>query len=151
MYFMVMVTFFSYFEIGYAYQQHPILLKTNIEKQWDCLSRNAYFEARNQPTKGIVAIVYVTLNRAVSEHRRACSEVYEKGQFGWVGMHYRIHDNASWIRIKGIVWNVIHNYKPKYDPTHGATYYCGIHEHPHWRYRFRRTVKIKDHVFFRSV
>ena len=42
------------------YQQY---IKSDREKQHECLAKNIYFEARNEPFAGQFAVALVTLNR----------------------------------------------------------------------------------------
>lgn len=44
-----------------------------------CLATNIYFEARNQPWKGQLAVKDVTLNRGGS----VCATVFKRKQFSW--------------------------------------------------------------------
>ena len=62
-------------------------------KQLDCLARNIYYEAGNQPFEGKVAVAQVTINRAESGQfpKDICQVVYQKNvvyervlcQFSW--------------------------------------------------------------------
>jgi len=62
-------------------------------KQLECLARNIYYEAGNQPFEGKVAVAQVTINRAESGQfpKDICQVVYQKNvvyervlcQFSW--------------------------------------------------------------------
>lgn len=63
------------------------------ERQLDCLARNIYYEAGNEPFEGKVAVAQVTLNRANSDRypNDICKVVFQKNiiydkvicQFSW--------------------------------------------------------------------
>jgi len=63
------------------------------EKEIDCLAKNIYYEAGNEPFEGKVAVALVTLNRVKSPHfpKDICSVVYQQNivynkvicQFSW--------------------------------------------------------------------
>lgn len=50
-----------------------------------CLTKNIFFEARNQSEEGMRKVGYVTLNRVLSSNypNTVCSVVYEPNQFSW--------------------------------------------------------------------
>ena len=53
------------------------------------LALNIYFEARNQPVKGQLAVAHVTLNRANQKDKSVKEVVLEPGQFSWVHKRHR--------------------------------------------------------------
>ena len=56
-----------------------------IEIALACLSLNVYFEARNQPVAGQVAVAQVTMNRVADPRYpdTVCEVVYDHKQFSW--------------------------------------------------------------------
>jgi len=53
-------------------------------RQIDCLSRNLFFEARNEGEVGMRAVGAVTLNRVGKYGSSICNVVYRYKQFSWV-------------------------------------------------------------------
>ena len=66
-----------------------ILLFINIsnaeEKEIDCLAKNIYYEARNQPTSGQFLVGFVTLNRVAHKSwpNNFCEVITQPGEFSW--------------------------------------------------------------------
>ena len=72
---------------GLMFGTESTMLETppNVDLEYDrqeisCLADNMYWEARNQSTKGLIAVGYVTMNR-VADHRYPYTvcEVVEQG------------------------------------------------------------------------
>lgn len=76
---------------------------SDFETEFNCLQENVFFEARNQPYEGMLAVATVTMNRVTSGNYpdSICEVVHQKvagaQQFSWVG---RVNREA-------IRWNVI--------------------------------------------
>jgi N-acetylmuramoyl-L-alanine amidase len=75
-----------------AMKRSPVTAELR-EYQLECLARNIYYEAGNEPFEGKVAVAQVTLNRAASEQfpNDICKVIYQKNvvynkvicQFSW--------------------------------------------------------------------
>lgn len=65
----------------------------DVTKQLDCLARNIYWEAANEPFEGKVAVAQVTLNRVDSGRfaDSVCGVVYQKNVF-----YQRVVCQFSW-------------------------------------------------------
>ena len=137
-----------------------------------CLAQNVYFEARNQPAAGQMAVMSVTLNRVNDDRfpNTICGVVYEgptrpswKGtgemipvrhrcQFSWYcdGKSDEIKDhytyNQLYVLAEGLVAS---NFKTLLDITDGALYYHADYVKPKWSRHFEKTVKIGRHIFYR--
>ena len=120
-------------------------------KQIECLSANAYHEARNQGDKGIIATVFVVLNRTKDSRfpSTPCAVVKEKGQFSWVGKGKVIKDKETYQEVKQLVLETIRG--EHRDFTHGSTYYHATYVKPSWSNKMKCTVRIKDHVFYKPI
>jgi spore germination cell wall hydrolase CwlJ-like protein len=119
--------------------------------QVSCLAKNIYFEGRNEPKVGKIAIAYVVLNRVHDRRfpKSICKVVYQKGQFSWVNKHKHIKEHWVYKKCKAIAKATYMVYNKTLDPTYGAKFYhektlTGLHWHG-------KTVTIGNHVFYRRV
>ena len=97
---LALVGFIGYKAVMYKLDPNKQLVMNNSSvtaevrnKQLDCLARNIYYEAGNQPFEGKVAVAQVTINRAESGQfpKDICQVVYQKNvvyervlcQFSW--------------------------------------------------------------------
>lgn len=126
------------------------------EKQIECLARNMYFEAKNEPEEGIKAVGYVTINRVNDKSfpKSICGVVYQRTgktcQFSWVcqlGKNPKIVDQDKYARIKQLATEVVYSMMtPSADPTRGSLFFHAVHVSPQWK--LRKTVKIGQHIFY---
>jgi len=132
-------------------------------KQVFCLAKNIYFEARNEPIRGQVAVAQVTLNRVESNlfPNSICNVVYqarvEKGkivlngcQFSWYcdGEPDRIkYSSEAWIRSIKVAEIVIRGEYP--DVTGGALFYHADYVDPLWAKEKKLVRIIGRHLFYR--
>ena len=119
-----------------------------------CLADNIYFESRNQPWVGKVAVAQVTLNRVKSERfpDNICAVVKQRKknicQFSWYcdGLSDKPKDLKEW-RVALIV--AIHSRSGHLpDVTEGALWYHATYIKPWWADYYVKTVAIEDHVFY---
>lgn len=150
----------------------PTSFAKTYHKEIICIATNIYWEARNQPVSGMIAVGMVTRNRLKSDifPDTFCKVIHEakmsawwkkthnkdvpirnKCQFSWYcdGMSDKIpsYDREVWdvalYLAKGI-------YFERYnDNTFGATYYHAYYVSPKWAKKFRYTTTIGDHIFYR--
>jgi len=108
-------------------------------KEIQCMAKNIYFEARNEPTEGKIAVAFVTLNRVESQEfpNTICQVVEQRRgricQFSWLCEErpshiYRnnlltINDNPLYNEIRDLAVYVYANHDIMKDPTHGALFY----------------------------
>jgi spore germination cell wall hydrolase CwlJ-like protein len=118
----------------------------------ECLTRNIYYEARNQPIKGQEAVAHVTLNRLKSgKHGNSiCEVVYQPHAFSWTLDKLKIRGRLKEIEAeslaKEIAFNtLVGNIK---DPTDGATHYHASYVKPYWSKKLEKKVKISSHIFY---
>ena len=114
-----------------------------------CLTRNAYFEARNQGEKGILATVFVVLNRTKDSRfpSTPCKVISAKSQFSWYGKGKVVKDHKTYKEVEVLVKEVVDG-KHK-DITRGSTHFHTTKVNPSWCNKMTKTVKIKDHVFYK--
>lgn len=157
---------------------HNIFIKPTYEnltpeaqKQVQCLAKNIYFEARNEPTQGQVAVAFVTLNRVKSgefpdticgvvEQKTRVASIGDRGvvcQFSWY-----CEKVPKYIYTKNILTNrndplyndirdlalyVYANYEKMSDPTHGSLFYHADYVRPNWK-NLQKVTQIGAHIFY---
>ena len=128
------------------------------DKQIECLARNMYFEAKNEPEAGIRAVGFVTMNRVSDPHfpKTICGVVHQKErkvcQFSWVctlGRNAKINNFEAFNRIKEMAREIVmlHGEDHIEDPTKGSLFFHATYITPNWK--LKRTVKIGQHVFYK--
>lgn len=147
---------------------------TDRAAQETCLAKNIYWEARNQPLRGMIAVALVTRNR-VNDWRypdNYCA-VVEQGptrpswkdntvlipvrhrcQFSWFcdGKSDVVPniDKEVWSIARIIAMKVINTHSGYFpDFTDGATHYHATYVYPEWAETKTKTRQIGDHVFYR--
>lgn len=130
----------------------PIKLTPNDTKQISCIANNISHEANNQPVTGKIAVANVVVNRTKDSRfgSTACSVITQKTngvyQFSWLGnktlrkQHIYSEENMK-IAEQVYIGNIRDN-------TFGSLFYHTIHVYPKWHYA--KTVRIKDHIFYRE-
>ena len=130
---------------------------TNDSKQIECLARNAYFEARGEGERGIIAVTHVVLNRTNDKRSRfgttPCAVVHQKTkghcQFSWVCKTQTITNYSLYTKCKEIVKAVY--YKQHSDNTNGALFYHAKYVSGSWfKSKLMRTVQIGSHIFYKG-
>ena len=120
-----------------------------------CLALNIYFEARNQPYLGQVAVARVTLNRAEAKQVPLCEAVTERGQFSWVKantfyqkrgrLHVRVPklEPKSWQKALRVAIGAIRGHVK-------SDWYYFHHRNvrPDWSQRKIAVAVIGDHIFY---
>lgn len=144
---------------------------TFIQQEAYCLAQNVYFEARNQPAAGQMAVMSVTLNRVNDDRfpNTVCGVVYEgptrpswKGtgemipvrhrcQFSWYcdGKSDEIRNKDAFEEILLLSELIIDGTMSFIDITEGATHYHADYVRPAWAETKTRTIEIEDHIFYR--
>ena len=129
-----------------------------------CLALNIYWEARDQPREGQVAVAEVVINRAHSPNfpNHPCDVIFQaktwpsghpkKNQchFSWFcdGLSDSPTDWSAWAEaliIANLVWP---GYEPKVAPC--ELYYHSTQVNPDWATMFVPTQQIGDHIFYRE-
>ena len=101
-----------------------------------------YFEARNQPIAGQLAVAHVISNRVTRKHRCQFS-------FWCDGKPETIQDYNAWRAAVRIATAVRDTSVSRVDVSEGATHYHTTEVSPKWRYTLRMTVQIGQHVFYK--
>jgi len=128
-----------------------------------CVALNIYFEARNEPTKGQIAVSQVVLNRTRDSRfpNDPCSVVYQakktksgkiikhKCQFSWYcdGLSDKPKDYDAFRWSYSIAKFVMSGHS--IDLVHGSTHYHTIHVNPEWNITKVKTTRIGRHIFYK--
>jgi N-acetylmuramoyl-L-alanine amidase len=144
-------------------------LTKDTQTQLFCLAENIYFEARNEPVEGMLAVAFVTMNR-VNDSRypdNICDVVKEKTrnritgrtvcQFSWwceeKPHHISINNiltkdsNLTYNKIMGLALQFYMNQDNMEDPTMGALFYHADYVSPNWK-NLTPVTKIGRHIFY---
>ena len=123
-----------------------------------CLAKNIYFESRNQPKLGQIAVAQVTMNRVNSPKfpNTVCGVVKQGGekrnrcQFSWYcdGKSDEHEGGAAWDES---VYLALLLYSEEFtiDVTEGALWYHATYVSPSWAEHYEKTVRINEHIFYR--
>ena len=116
-------------------------------REFTCLVKNIYYEARGEPIRGQKAVALVTLNRVASKHYpdTVCGNVYKKHQFTWTANKNRkVTDKKAWARAEEVAYAVLSG-------NHGLGSFKATHFHtkqvsPNWG--LKRKAVIGNHIFY---
>ena len=129
-----------------------------------CLALNVYFEARNQPLQGQMAVAEVVMNRVVSmKFPDTVCEVIEEGptyswqpdfpirnkcQFSWYcdGKSDMPMEVDAWETALVVAKDILAN-RPMV--LKGATHYNAITVDPKWAKTKTFIIRIGDHLFYK--
>ena len=129
-----------------------------------CLAQNVYFEARDQPTKGQIAVALVTLNRVNSRRfpNNICKVIHQasryssgklkknKCHFSWYcdGLSDKPKDEIAW-KVSQLLATAMYEKRLKVkDFLHGATHYHRKDVDPYWNRKMLKYSTIGDHIFY---
>ena len=114
-------------------------------KEFNCLARNIYHEARGETKAGRLAVGLVTMNRVRDPRypNTICKVVYQPGQFSWTA------DDVKSKKVNSHEWQLAVNAATAaYNTINGfrATHFHNISVKPRWR--LTRIAKIGNHIFY---
>lgn len=128
------------------------------DKDWSCLAKAIYFEARGESIKGEFAVAEVIANRVDSPEypNSMCGVVFQGAsqrgscQFSFAcdGQPEVIRNKAAY-EIAGKIAKAIMDGAPR-DLTDGATHFHTVNVNPSWSRSFDETAAIGAHVFYRE-
>jgi spore germination cell wall hydrolase CwlJ-like protein len=127
-----------------------------IEAAIMCLALNIYFEARDQPINGQIAVAEVTLNRVTSKNHpnTICKVVKQSSSkgcaFSWYcdGQSDIPREKIAFERSKRLSEFMIDNHKYISVVGEKATYYHNDTVNPYWAKGFHKLKKVGDHTFY---
>ena len=121
----------------------------NLSKQQlECLSLNAYHEARSEGEKGMLATIFVVLNRTKDSRfpSTPCKVIAQPNQFEWYGKGKTIKEPEMYDKAKQLAYEVLEG-KHK-DFTRGSLYFNAHHKAPKGT---MCTIRIGNHSFYKPV
>ena len=142
---------------GALYFAPPASAGNNFIDEVNCLALNIYFEARNQPAEGKIAVGHVVMNRVANpKFPKSVCEVVQQGgdrrrhrcQFSWWcdGKTDRPRNQHAWNESVHIAQKIYVGFSA--DPTEGALWYHAEYVHPYWRKVMKPVRKIGAHIFY---
>ena len=142
-----------------TYEPHPFNYKDEVK----CLAQNIYFEARDQTTKGQIAVALVTINRVESKQfpNSICKVVYQasryrngkikrdKCQFSWYcdGKADDPRDSDTWEECMNLALILV--VAPGFDITEGSLWYHANYVNPYWAEHLTKVITINAHIFYK--
>jgi spore germination cell wall hydrolase CwlJ-like protein len=126
----------------------PLSLKA-IDKEFECLAKNVYYESRGEPHKGQLAVALVTLNRVEDPRypKSICGVVYQKHQFSWT-KNYKLQrlrvNQDQWKKAREVAMQAYmdRDILGNFDATH----FHNASVSPGWK--LRRVARINNHTFY---
>jgi spore germination cell wall hydrolase CwlJ-like protein len=123
-----------------------------------CLSNAIYFESRDEPVRGQMAVAQVVLNRVFSPYypKDVCSVVYQNANrhlacqftFACDGKRKVINERAAWSRATRIAKQTLDG-KLWLPDVGKSTHYHATYVHPNWVHEMKRLVRYGLHLFYR--
>ena len=122
-------------------------------KDFDCLSRNIYWESKNQPLIGQIAVAHITYNRLLSGKwgDTFCDVIFAKKQFSWTSIknirNAKPKNKVQWDRAK----HSAHLFSKGVRVTNLSKtkfYYADYIKKPIWANKMNKTAKIGTHIFY---
>jgi len=152
----------------WTYRSYATMMEDR-EKQHECLAKNIYFEARNEPFVGQFAVALVTLNRVhdTAFPNTVCDVVYEgqhttdgfpkrdRCQFSWYcdGISDEVRNQRAWEEVQKTANLAMIKYSKMkaegLDYTEGARFYHTFEVNPRWSKTYPKVGRIGDHIFYR--
>ena len=116
--------------------------------QISCMAKNAYMEARGEGEKGMLATIFVVLNRTKDSRfpSTPCKVIAQPNQFSWYGKGKTIKEPEMYDKAKQLVHDVLEG-KHK-DTSRGALYFNAHHKAPKGTVC---TIRIGNHSFYKPV
>jgi hypothetical protein len=163
---LVIVGYIGYKAVMYKLDPAKQLVTTNSNvtaevrnKQLECLARNIYYEAGNQPFEGKVAVAQVTINRAESGKfpDDICKVIYQKNivyekvlcQFSWYCETATMArpKNAAVFKESEMVARQVLLEGFRLPSLKNALYFHATHINPKWNRE--KVATIAGHVFYK--
>lgn len=120
-------------------------IKPLSKKQFNCLVRNIYHEARGESLRGKLEVAAVTINRTKHPDfpKTICEVVYQKGQFSWTEMELNTtYNRKAWVDCADAA------VRAYYGNTGTALYFHHVSVRPRWAKTKTKLYKIDSHVFY---
>jgi hypothetical protein len=136
------------------------LVGAKLDRAVSCLAKAVYFEARDQPYLGQVAVAQVVMNRVFSGvyPRSVCGVIYQNAHhhlacqftFACDGKSKAIEEPDAWKLAKRIASETLDG-KLYVKAVGTATHYHAVYVHPRWVHEMRRYAREGEHMFYRPI
>jgi Cell Wall Hydrolase len=123
-----------------------------------CMATGIYFEARDEPVKGQIAVAQVIMNRIRSPFypKTICGVVYQgernrhgcQFSFTCTGKHNSVKEKPEWATAVKLAKQVIAG-EVWLDEVGYATHYHATYVHPPWRFELDKITQIGGHIFYK--
>jgi hypothetical protein len=123
-----------------------------------CLAQAIYFEARNEPVRGQVAVAQVVLNRVFSPYYpdSVCGVVFQNAHrflscqftFACDGKSKAIRERSAWARAQRIARQAL-DAQVWLPDVAKSTHYHATYVRPVWIRDMRKMVRHGQHIFYR--
>jgi hypothetical protein len=123
-----------------------------------CMATAIYFEARDEPIKGQIAVAQVVMNRIRSPFypKTVCGVVYQgernrhgcQFSFTCTGKRNTVKEKAEWATAVKLAKQVIAG-EVWLNEVGYATHYHATYVHPEWRRELDRVAQIGQHIFYK--
>ncbi|MBT3070652.1 cell wall hydrolase [Rhodomicrobium sp. Az07] len=123
-----------------------------------CMATAIYFEARDEPAKGQIAVAQVVMNRIRSPFypKTICGVVYQgerrrtgcQFSFTCTGKRNSVKERKEWATAVKLAKQVIAG-EVWLDEVSYATHYHATYVHPSWRHELIKVTQIGGHIFYR--
>jgi len=133
-------------------------LKTEHEKEVECLARNMYFEAGIDRTVGMLLVGQVTINRMRSKRypNTACGVVSQPYQFSWYNKGSKRKAPISEVYLEVYLYEkalqisrtLLYKDNKMNDLTKGSLFYHNDTVSPSWAKNMNVALIYRDHTFY---
>ncbi len=127
-------------------------------REMRCMATAIYFEARDEPVRGQLAVAQVIMNRIRSPFypKTVCGVVYQgernrtgcQFSFTCTGKHNAVKEKEEWATAVKLAKQVIAG-QVWIDEVGYATHYHATYVHPSWRYELDKVAQIGGHIFYK--
>ncbi len=127
-------------------------------REMRCMATAIYFEARDEPVRGQLAVAQVIMNRIRSPFypKTVCGVVYQgernrtgcQFSFTCTGKHNAVKEKEEWATAVKLAKQVIAG-EVWIDEVGHATHYHATYVHPSWRKELDKVAQIGGHIFYK--
>ena len=138
--------------VGEVVSQKTMISNCLKDSMCKHLAEAGYFESKNQSNKGVVAVMFVVLNRVADEKRWSNTVkgvLRERAQFSYVGdgrLSKGVVNKKRFEEITVLAYNVTHGKIA--NPIGKANHFHATYVSPKWRLKAKFVKQIDDHIFY---
>lgn len=130
-----------------VHSEKPVLFSS---KDVECLTKNIYYEAGVEDSKGKYAVGHITMNRLKTGYwgKDICSVVYAKNQFSWTRLkRLPKPDRQVWDDSLMIAYDILKGYRVT-GLERSLFYHADYIRDPVWADRAHKITQIGRHIFY---